>query len=97
MATGIATKARDVAAKARGAAEKAYESGHFRRARQRLSQAMEGSKPNDILVQATAAAVASSVAMNVLRTTVVGKFVARWAPLFVFAAVYQRRMEGRRR
>lgn len=97
MANVTISRARHAASRVQDVAENAYNSGHLRRARQRLARAMEGDKPNDVLVQATAAAILSSVCLRLLQTPGVGSFIARWAPMFVFAAFYQRKLEGRRR
>lgn len=96
MAT-IATNARRVAERAQSIAERTYESGHFRRARQRLDRAMAGRTPQDVLIQASLAAFVSSVCLRLLRSTPIGDLAVRWAPMAVFAAVYQARLAERKR
>lgn len=96
MAT-IASNARRVAERAQDIAEKTYESGHFRRARQRLNRAMEGRSPQDVMIQASLAAFISAIGLRLLRSTPIGSFAVRWAPMAVFAAVYQARVSERRR
>lgn len=96
MAIAIASNARRAVTQARSFAQKTYESGHLRRARQRFERAMEGRKPQDILVQASVAAAVASACLRLLRSTPVGAFAVRWAPMLVFAAVYRTRLEQRR-
>jgi hypothetical protein len=91
MATAIASQARRAVARAQDIAGKTYNSGHLRRARARFDRAMEGRKPEDILIQASAAAFVASVFLRLLRDTPIGALAVRWAPMGVFAAVYQYR------
>lgn len=91
MAT-IVTNARRVAQRAQDIAEKTYQSGHLRRARQRLDRAMAGRTPQDVMIQAALAAFVSSVFLRLLRSTPIGGIAVRWAPMAVFAAVYQARL-----
>lgn len=97
MAIAIASQARRAVSRAQDIAGKTYNSGHLRRARARFDRAMEGSKPQDVLVQASVAAFAASVFLRLLRDTPIGALAVRWAPMGVFAAVYQYRLRERGR
>lgn len=97
MAIAIASQARRAVSRAQDIAGKTYNSGHMRRARARFDRAMEGRKPEDILVQASVAAIAASMFLRLLRSTPIGALAVRWAPMGVFAAVYQYRLRERAR
>ena len=70
--------------------------GHMRRAQARVTDAFGSDEPSDLLIQATVGAAATSVALRLLRNNIIGSVVSRWAPLFVFAAVYQYAQKSRR-
>jgi hypothetical protein len=93
----VITATRQAAGKAQDIAGKAYRSGHIRRARARFDRAMEGRKPEDVLIQASVAAAVASACLRLLRSTPFGALAVRWAPMAVFAAVYQLRLQERRR
>ena len=66
---------------------------YAQRARRGFDSVMEGDAPSDRFMKAALGAAGASLLLNLLRSTPLGSLIARWAPMAVFAVLYQRMTE----